>query len=166
MITLIGGPAAGTYTVKRAPLYLRAVVDKVTNDKDVLNELADEPSANEAVSVYKLEGDATPIHLKLSGTAKAASGFYMLGKYKHLADVDGETLRETAAWRQWVADRMGRPVDMGTGAVVQEALLCPVDNLACDRALKACCSCSRNQTAADDKRISPRRTDTDDAKGE
>jgi hypothetical protein len=141
MITLFGGPAAGTYVVKRAPIYLRAVVDSVSGEKDVLNELEDEPSANETVSVYKREGEASTVHLLMS--PRKLSGFYALAKYKHLTDVDGESLRETVVWQAWVADQVGQPIDFQTGVILDE-------------------------TAADEKRIRPRRTDTDDAglKGE
>jgi hypothetical protein len=115
VITLIGGPAAGVYMVKRAPLYLRAVVDKVTAEKDVLNELADEPSANETVSIYKREGEATTVHLLMS--PRKLSGWYMLAKYKFLDDVDGEPLRETAAWRTWVIEHTEAKVDPESGAI-------------------------------------------------
>ncbi len=52
MIKLVDGPAAGTYMVKRAPLYLRAVV----NDKggtDALDMPSDTPTDLESIHVYQ-----------------------------------------------------------------------------------------------------------------
>lgn len=140
MITLIGGPVAGTYMVKRAPVYLRAVVGAAGQGKDVLNELDDSPGPDEKVFVYKLEGEALPVHLLMS--PRRLSGFYMMGKYNYLPDVDGELLRETDAWRRWVIEHSpGRSVDPETGVSID--VQCPVDKQACDQALKACCSCPR-----------------------
>ena len=97
MINLHGGPAEGSYAVKRAPLYLRAVVahDGYT---DVLDQLTDQPRLRERVSVYRRVGEAGTVHVRMSGRG---SGFYAMAEYEHMPEVDGEALRDNAAWREW-----------------------------------------------------------------
>ncbi len=44
MLTLVDGPCKGTYLVKRAPIYLRAVKDIEDGIKmDVLDQIEDRP---------------------------------------------------------------------------------------------------------------------------
>ena len=49
MLTLIDGPVAGDYMCRRAPIYLRAVINRKVLDannaprRDVLNEVEDTP---------------------------------------------------------------------------------------------------------------------------
>lgn len=104
MITLRDGPAKGTYMVKRAPLYLRAVMNKSgrTGGNDVLDQPDDEPAEAEAVHVYRRVGEAGHVHINTAN--RRARGFYAMATYEHLPEVDGEALRETGAWRNWVAD--------------------------------------------------------------
>ena len=103
MINLEDGPAQGTYAVKNAPKYLRAVVGS-GGMKDVLDASGDDPQAGEKVSVYRRCGEAGVVHIRKSGTG---SGFYATGEYRHLPDVDGEGLREYQEWRTWVSAREG-----------------------------------------------------------
>lgn len=103
MITLRDGPAAGSYAVKRAPLYLRAVVDR-SRARDVLDQLDDTPRGTERVHIYQRVGEAGALHLN---RGRHGSGFYALGTYRHLPEVEGDELRETTAWRQWVGAQEG-----------------------------------------------------------
>ena len=57
MLKLLDGPAEGRYMVKRAPLFLRAVVS-AGGAQDVLDQLEDTPAPSEEVYVYKLQGSA------------------------------------------------------------------------------------------------------------
>lgn len=115
MISLTDGPAEGAYAVKRAPAYLRAVLNILTGEKDVLDQLDDTPGDNEEVCVYKLEGQAGVVHLN---RGKGRSGFYATGTYHHVEDVRGVDVRDTMAWRRWVADQLPElTVDLETGAV-------------------------------------------------
>ncbi len=139
MITLVGGPVAGIYEVKRAPLFLRGVVDTVTKEIDVLNELADEPKPTEKVFVYKRQGEVTPVHLNFGG---GKGGFYAMAEYRFLDDIDGELFRATEPWRTWCIANTKGSVDHELGVITN--IICSVDNKLCDRELKACCSCSRN----------------------
>ena len=119
MLNLLDGPAQGNYMVKRAPLHLRAVVTDVAGATvaDVLDQLTDTPAPTERVHVYKLQGAAGFVHLNMGGSKKG-SGLYATGVYKHLPDVDGEALRDTAAWREWCIQHTGAPVNPETGEIV------------------------------------------------
>ena len=97
MLELIDGPCKGTFFVKRAPVYLRCVKNQLTEEIDVLDQLEDTPQGFESVYVYKLQGDAGWMHIR--GTK--IHGFYALGKYKYLPEVDGEVLRDNSAWQAW-----------------------------------------------------------------
>ncbi len=113
MVTLIDGPAAGSYLLKRSPLFVRAVVD-VEGRGDVLDQLGDTPAADEALSVYRLEGEMGLIHLNMGG---GRGGFYARASYRHLPDVDGESVRETDAWREWVEGQVDGEIDVTTGGM-------------------------------------------------
>lgn len=116
MITLHDGPAAGSYAVKRAPLYLRAV-SPVEGAKDVATDVLDQwedtPREFERVSVYLRSGEAGTVHIN---RGRRGSGFYATGQYHHLADVDGEQLRDFDAWRAWVLLQVD--ADPETGVVL------------------------------------------------
>jgi hypothetical protein len=113
MLKLLDGPVEGVYMCKRAPLFLRAVVDSKSGEKDVLNQLDDKPKATEQVFVYQRVGESGWVHLKM--TKRSQSGFYALGEYRYLQSVYGEGLREETAWRQWVSGQLGGKVNLETG---------------------------------------------------
>ena len=116
MIKLVDGPAEGAYAVKRAPLYLRAVVNPDTHAKDVLDQLSDSPDDHEDVWVYKLDGEAGTVHLNFgSGRDGQRTGFYATGDYHHVNDAVGADLRDTGAWRRWCAAQVPDGVDLETG---------------------------------------------------
>lgn len=102
MLQLIDGPCKGIYMVKRAPLFLRAVLDE-NGEKDVLDQIEDTPKKSETVYVYQLEGSPGWIHLRMSPRSK--SGFYAMGTYHYLPDVGGESLRDNEAWQAWARER-------------------------------------------------------------
>lgn len=101
-IVLEDGPAAGIYSARRAPHFLRAVVARSDGRVDLLDQLYDEPRPIEDVFVYEAEPGSVfdPDTLARTGTflcpPPGASG-----RYHYRADVDGEELRTTAAWRAW-----------------------------------------------------------------
>ena len=113
MTTLIDGPAAGAYMVRRAPGFLRGVVNR-QGETDVLDLLEDVPADNETVSVYRLASEPITVHFNFGG---GKGGWYQSGEYRHLPEVDGETVRDNDAWRRWVAGQVDGQVDMGTGEV-------------------------------------------------
>lgn len=100
MLKLVDGPCEGTYMCKRAPVFLRAVKDK-GGPTDVLDLIGDTPKANESVYVYQLEGEPGIVHLNFGG---GKGGFYALGTYRYLPDVDGEKLRHNAVWQKWARE--------------------------------------------------------------
>lgn len=100
MMTLRDGPARGSYAVKRAPRFLRAVVDGATGKADVLDQLDDTPAAHESIYVYRIVGQAGSVHLNF-GSRSGRSGFYVMADYEHLSDVDGESFRNFDNWREW-----------------------------------------------------------------
>ena len=112
MLKLLDGPAQGAYMVKRAPLFLRAVVS-AGGAQDVLDQLEDTPAPSEEVYVYKRQGSAGTVHLNLGH--RKGTGFYAMGEYRHVPDADGEALRKTEAWRQWCIAQSDRPVNLETG---------------------------------------------------
>jgi hypothetical protein len=99
-VVLEDGPAAGRYSVRRAPYFLRAVVDR-SGRCDLLDQLGDQPMPGETVHVYEATG------ILFDPDTMARMGTFLCprpgasGTYRHRADVDGEQLRETAAWRAW-----------------------------------------------------------------
>ena len=105
MIILHGGPADGAYAVTRAPLFLRALVSP-SGKTDVLDQLDDEPRPRERVSVYRRTTTPDQIGVVfICGRSRSASGPSVSAAYEHLPDVDGQAVRETAAWRSWVSQR-------------------------------------------------------------
>ena len=111
MLSLLDGPCKGTFMVKRAPLFLRGVLRArlgAEGEADVLDRLEDTPEAGEQVFVYQRQGQAGSFHIHARGKdGKAISGWYAIGQYKHLPDVDGEQLRDNAKWQAWVIQQYG-----------------------------------------------------------
>jgi hypothetical protein len=86
---------------KRAPLYLRAVV----NDKggtDALDMPSDTPTDNEAIHVYRRIGGHSMVHLNMAD--RRMSGFYARADYEWMPYVCGDELRETVTWQRWVEE--------------------------------------------------------------
>lgn len=107
-MTMLDGPAEGwTPMLGRTPWYLRVVEDtrpgtykrsndgKVNTRFDCLDQPEDEPFDHERVHVYVLAG--TPGFA--CGRGAGRSGY--IADYRHLPDVDGESLRDTQTWRAW-----------------------------------------------------------------
>ena len=121
-MTLKGGPAAGSYVAKRAPMYLRAVLNRADGAADVLDQLEDTPADSEDVSVYQLQGDAGAVHLNFGGGRNRKgpkTGFYARATYHHREDVDGDLMRVAEAWRAWVSTQVDGDVDLDTGVIAE-----------------------------------------------
>jgi hypothetical protein len=101
--TFHGGLADGvTLLFHRGPLYLRVVHGP--NGFDVLDQLDDAPLADETVHVYRRVGDSRQGHINNRGSRKGPeSGWYEFADYEHVDGVDGDQLRDYAAWRSWAA---------------------------------------------------------------
>ncbi|HEY4411543.1 MAG TPA: hypothetical protein VGN06_00975 [Gaiellaceae bacterium] len=100
--TVLDGPAAGVgFTLQRAPMYVRFVLDADAAKWDVLNLLEDEPREQETVHVYEgVPGSFGCAYICGRGRGQY-SGYTQWRIYRHRPDVDGEALRENAAWRAW-----------------------------------------------------------------
>lgn len=106
MVTLVDGPCVGTYMVKRAPTFLRAV--QIINffgegETDLLDQIEDTPDDDEKVFVYKREGDAFRAHIH----GPKVTGWYQVANYRFLPEVDGETLRDNKQWQDWCIKQGG-----------------------------------------------------------
>lgn len=103
-LRLHDGPCEGTYMVKRAPLFLRAV--RGPRGTDVLDQLDDTPEDGEAVYVYRRKGESGSYHVKT--TSRKATGFYASGDYYLVRDqtpVMGEQFRSNEVWQAWAAEQ-------------------------------------------------------------
>lgn len=103
MLQLVDGPCRGNYMCKRSPVFLRAVKGKDNaGNTDVLDLIEDTPTSGEAVYIYQLEGEAFTAHLNFGG---GRIGWYQVGTYHYLPDVDGEALRDNEKWQAWATAR-------------------------------------------------------------
>lgn len=101
MSTFRDGPADGVTLVNaRAPWFLRIVVDP-EGKVDCLDQVGDEPADGEGVFVYEaIPGTHVgPALVRMTRPNRCV--WMQMGDYRHRADVDGEQLRETAAWQEW-----------------------------------------------------------------
>lgn len=114
MSSFRGGPLDGkTLSHSRAPLFLRVTVDG--DVFDVLDLLTDEPKPQESVHVYRRVSEVMRSHLLFRGRLKHLTGWYEHGEYEHVPDVDGESVRDTEAWRRWATAQTERRDDVSTG---------------------------------------------------
>jgi hypothetical protein len=101
MLKLKGGPAEGTYLVKRAPQFLRGVVN-AGGLKDVLDQPGDKPEEGETVAVYQRIGEISHIHLRMADRRK--TGFYVCAEYVWMPDVEAGTVKRTSDWEAWFGE--------------------------------------------------------------
>jgi hypothetical protein len=97
VIEILDGPCKGTFTVRRAPMYLRATVSKFADHKvDVLDQLDDEPARYEDVYVYVRDrGTWTQVFVRPGG--RYETGIYRLVD----PQPDDREVRSNPAWREW-----------------------------------------------------------------
>lgn len=98
-LVLEDGPVAGTFNCFRAPFWLRAV--RAGDQLDVLDQLSDAPHDDEEVFVYEAVPGSLMSGLP-AGMIVCPPQPMARGRYRWRADVDGRSVRETAAWRTWV----------------------------------------------------------------
>ena len=108
MVVLMDGHCKGSYMVKRAPDFLRAVLDQ-DGETDLLDLVKDIPKATEKIYVYKLVPDTRGIvHLDARGKdGKKITGWYAIGEYKHIPEIEGEQFRDNLKWQDWVRSQYG-----------------------------------------------------------
>lgn len=100
MSRFLDGPAAGvSLSHARAPHFLRVVSNGTS--WDLLDRLDDAPRPDEIVYVYEQVPNTHLGRVHISGGP--SSGWFASADYRYRPDVDGEQLRETAAWRAWAS---------------------------------------------------------------
>ena len=119
MMTLTDGPAEGFYAVPRAPHFLRAVVDQ-DGGKDVLDQLDDQPEPGETIHVYRCTNRQDDAVTMVMMSGKNGRGRRcvpsVVAEYQHMPDIDGDAMRNTAAWRAWAAENAPETsIDPSTG---------------------------------------------------
>jgi hypothetical protein len=108
MIRFLDGPAGGqTLMLQRAPLLLRVVQSK-SGKWDALDKTEDEAARGEEIFVYRRDGDANPVHIKMTGPG---SGFYLMAKYNYWrGHPPTEYLARNRVWRTWALLHSYTPV--------------------------------------------------------
>ena len=124
MLSLVDGPCKGTFMVKRAPVFLRAVIKKEldgSGETDVLDQPEDTPAADESVFVYQRFGGTGWVHID----GKGIHGTYVIATYKLMPEADGQALRDNDKWQVWARARIkastqGSTVDQAGNIVKKE----------------------------------------------
>lgn len=105
MLSLVDGPCKGSFMVKRAPLFLRAVKKTELDgegETDVLDQLEDTPAADEEIYVYERFGGTGWVHID----GKGIHGTYVIATYRLMPEVDRGPLRDNAAWQAWARAKL------------------------------------------------------------
>lgn len=99
MIRFLDGPASGQcLTLGRAPFLLRVTQDGRTFD--ALDQVGDEPRAEERLHAYKLVEGPDLCHLRIARPGR--SGFYLLATYAVVAAQPRDRdMRTREAWVAW-----------------------------------------------------------------
>jgi hypothetical protein len=98
MTTFENGPAAGqTLMLKRCPVFLR-VVRNSSGEVDALDQLDDEPAADEAIFAYRTDGTTGTVHIR----KKFGGGFYPIADYRIVENQPSdEIMRSSQKWAEW-----------------------------------------------------------------
>jgi hypothetical protein len=93
-----GGPADGqTLTNGRQPRFLRIVTSGAK--VDCLDQLDDVAAPDESIAVYRLVDAGHYARVRVARPVTCID--FWTGLYEHVADVDGELVRDNEAWREW-----------------------------------------------------------------
>lgn len=127
MTIFLDGPAANTFStpllLKRAPHFLRAV-QAPDGTWDALDQLDDTPKPEETVVAYVMVTGPRSVHICARGKNNR-SGWYQGGDNRVVEPQPTDAqLRDTTAWRAWVAEQVGKPIDAATGAIQEEKPTC------------------------------------------
>lgn len=102
MTRFVDGPANGqTMMLRRAPLFLR-VTQLPSGKCDALDALEDKPMKDEAIFIYRREGEPTWMAIR-------PGGVYRGGNYRLLAEQPtDEEVRTNERWAKWVTERVAK----------------------------------------------------------
>lgn len=104
MTRFLDGPAVTkTLCIRRAPAFLRVVVDDhASGGVDALDQLEDEPTASERLFAYQLTERPGGMFVNAKGSR---GGFFPIATYRLVAiQPDDATMRNNASWAQWTED--------------------------------------------------------------
>jgi len=104
MITFKDGPAAGvSLQLRRAPLFLRVVIDKKTGEVDALDQINDRPRLGEEIHAYRRVTNATKYHLR---ACIDGSGWYSSASYRHHDEQPADHVgRDRGSWQHWTQEQ-------------------------------------------------------------
>jgi hypothetical protein len=99
MTSFLSGPAEGkVLMLRRSPIFLRVVIN-ADGKVDALDRLEDQPTANEQIHVYKLEGKVGTCHINRRG---GGGGFFSVATYRYLPQQPQDSdVREIHNWQAW-----------------------------------------------------------------
>lgn len=103
MVKFTDGLAAGVVlALRRAPTFLRVTRNQV-GEWDALDQLLDQPAPTEQITVYRLTGPASMVHLLCSrGKHGNASGWFAVATYTLSPEQPTDTeARQMESWRAW-----------------------------------------------------------------
>jgi hypothetical protein len=110
MTSFIDGPCKGqSMLIKRSPLYMRVTMRNHLGKVqiDALDQLNDTPMPSEVCFAYRIAPDEEQmsfgsVHIKCSGSAKSASGFYKVVSYAFVKEQPAQdVMRNNELWRNW-----------------------------------------------------------------
>lgn len=104
MIRFLDGPAEGAVLeLRRAPVFLRVVIDRKTGETDALDQLDDQPRPTEAIRVYRRQGEPQGMFVRYSGRRDGCRSAYLISAtYAVFAwQPADEVARDNQRWRKW-----------------------------------------------------------------
>lgn len=101
MTKFLDGPAAGqVLSIRRAPVLLRVVQNRISKKWDALDQPDDEAKSTEDVYLYICQGK--PLMMHISMRPRSGSGWHAMAEYRILADQPAEAiLRDNKRYGEW-----------------------------------------------------------------
>jgi len=118
MATLfLDGPAMNvSLNLARAPVFLRVVQDQKTQKWDALDQIADQPKDDEAISMYVLDGDVSyGIACSRDKNGSHCRRFWMAEYRYYSQQPTQEELRDYDFWAEWTQEQWGKLRDKPKG---------------------------------------------------
>lgn len=112
VVHLLGQPTYVSFSVRRAPLFMRFCLDDVPgkgNVVDVLDQLFDEPRDGEHL-IAAVRCKSARVHVRRTGKRAEGNPWFWLVDYQplRLSPAKIQTFRDTNAWRDWCLANEGR----------------------------------------------------------
>lgn len=109
MIRFKNGPAAAkTLRLHRAPLFLRVVIAQ-DGTVDALDNLDNEPRDDEAIHVYRRDGEPGTVHIDGTRNGRRFSEWLITAEYRlHREQPTDETARNNVKWTAWAQEQYSK----------------------------------------------------------